>query len=298
MKHAAPLLFIACTALVGVAAAAPSTPLAPTDAAPTGPSYSFSHAEHLARDPEAKCVDCHDATVNDNGHPARRAAHCAQCHDDVPLVRPREEGAHLAIRFTHVPHATTECTSCHTRVAHNGSDAAPAHDEAHAEFSRIATSATCFACHGQSAGAPREQACTRCHGRDERTFPPDSHGAVWKQQHGKSVMALAPSSHGQSCTLCHKESSCKSCHRVDKPADHTVLWGERMHGVRASFDRQRCQTCHETGQCISCHRSTEPQNHRGAWKATHGLVARNQSDTTCQVCHRPSFCLDCHRGRK
>ncbi len=272
--------------------------------------YVFSHAEHAARDPASTCTDCHDASgaapagavaagtlgpwAPTAGRPALKTAHCTECHDEVPALAAREGRAALAVLFDHRPHKDAvagKCASCHVRGASD--------DERHVEHRLAAEPSMCFSCHQGSADAPREQACVMCHGRDQRQVEPRTHDALaWKRMHGASAMPFAPLPHGQSCVLCHRESSCKSCHRVEAPTDHTPVWEERTHGIVASFNRARCKTCHETGQCVGCHRTTEPKNHDASWKATHGLVARSRSDSSCQVCHRPSFCIDCHRGNK
>ncbi|OGQ17965.1 MAG: hypothetical protein A2138_23810 [Deltaproteobacteria bacterium RBG_16_71_12] len=254
----------------------------------------FSHVEHQQLEEPPGCIDCHDARATGVQAPWIKQATCIECHDEVPELAARARPRGLAVPFDHRPHADTACASCHLPSAPPA--AAPAGAPAAAEHRLGATSATCLACHERDAAAPREAACARCHQREQRRVAPASHGPSWRSQHANGAFALMPADHGASCTLCHRESACVACHRVERPRDHDGLWRTRLHGSAASWDRARCQTCHEPGQCIACHREEEPANHRGAWTAAHGLVARGKHDASCQACHRQTFCNDCHRG--
>jgi hypothetical protein len=247
----------------------------------------FSHADHKDTDDTLMCSDCHDAS---QARPALHVAKCQECHDELPAILSRTPTQHLSFPVDHRPHQAVSCASCHVRRDAPDDDKTPEHN-------LVVTSQSCFACHAGKERAPREQACITCHRRDERRERPESHATPWRRSHATSAMFQAPGSqHGQSCTLCHRESTCKTCHRVQAPRDHTATWSERTHGIVASFDSQRCKTCHESGQCVGCHRTTEPRNHSASWPSTHGLVARTKSDASCTTCHRPSFCVDCHRG--
>ncbi|MBI1945794.1 MAG: hypothetical protein HYS27_08865 [Deltaproteobacteria bacterium] len=256
----------------------------------------FSHVEHQELEQPPPCIECHDARAVGARAPWLREATCIECHDEVPAFSVRARVRGLSVPFDHRPHATSSCASCH--VASTPPIEPPAGAPPAAEHRLIATSATCFSCHERDAEAPREAACARCHEREQRRVKPDSHGATWQRQHARDAFALMPAEHGASCTLCHRESVCVACHRVERPRDHDGLWRTRLHGSAASWDRARCQTCHEPGQCVACHREEEPANHRGAWTSTHGLVARAKDDASCATCHRQTFCNDCHRGAR
>lgn len=277
---------------VAVAALACGAALAAADDA----VEPFSHAEHRELQQPPTCNDCHAARAPGARAPWLNDAACIDCHDEVPAFSPRPRAAGLAVPFDHRPHADAACASCH--VARTPPAPASSGAPAGAEHDLIATSASCFSCHETDAHAPREAACARCHQRQERRVKPDSHGPTWQLVHGGNAYALMATDHGASCTLCHRESACVACHRVERPRDHNGLWRVRLHGNAASWDRARCQTCHEPGQCVACHRVEEPTNHRGAWTSVHGLVARAKHDASCATCHRQTFCNDCHRGAR
>jgi hypothetical protein len=254
--------------------------------APSAPDVDFSHVEHLTREPDKSCLDCHDISKKTGAAPSWNRTACTRCHDAaVPGYMPRARGPLLGVAFSHGQHlAKVDCVACHKRT----NDDAP--------FTRPGKRA-CFSCHAKSSGdVPQEVACTSCHGQNQRAVKPPSHDSLWTRRHGVHADPFHAFDHGQACTLCHKENTCVSCHQTQKPRDHTALWRVRSHGSAAAWDSTRCKTCHETNQCISCHQSEAPRNHRGAWQATHGLVARSRGDASCLTCHRPASCVSCHAG--
>jgi len=263
---------------------------------PSAPYVDFSHAEHLARQPEKSCTDCHAVTAKTGATPAYKEKSCAHCHDEVPRYEPRARGQQLAAAFSHGDHvgqggsAYVDCVSCHAlRPPRKEPMGRPT-------FTKPGK-AECFACHQRVGGAvPQVTSCAACHGRDERRAKPKSHDVTWATRHGIHADPFHAFDHGQQCNLCHKENTCVGCHQSQTPRDHTALWRERGHGIAAAWDQTRCKTCHETNQCISCHSTNAPRNHRGSWTRTHGLVARGRGDTSCLTCHRPATCVSCHAG--
>jgi hypothetical protein len=272
---------LACASVLWLAGSATSTT--------SSHVVTFSHEDHLARTPEARCKDCHEVAKGAT-LPVVRWASCAQCHDETPTGASRRRGRTLGVVFEHDAHAKSlTCGACHAR--RSGEDAprlAPEHTRP--------SGPDCLSCHATRNVGPAPLACASCHGRDQRRTKPSSHDASWRRRHGAFAEPLAPAAHGQRCLDCHRESSCRGCHDVERPRDHTALWRVRGHGVAASWDRDRCKTCHQTASCTACHATTEPRSHGPTWRATHGLVARSRADTSCLTCHRPSTCLQCHQG--
>lgn len=258
----------------------------PSQSAPGVPPVDFSHVEHMTRQPDARCTDCHDVTRTTGAAPTWTATSCTYCHDDdIPAFAPRARGQQMAVAFSHGTHqARTGCLQCHEREGEDEAFTKP-------------TKQACFSCHSQAEGdVPPTTSCKSCHEQDQRRVAPRSHDVTWTKRHGIHADPFHDFEHGQACTLCHKENSCVGCHQTQAPRDHTALWRERTHGAFAAWDRNRCKTCHETNQCIRCHTTNAPRNHRGAWQATHGLVARSRGDQSCLTCHRPASCVQCHSG--
>ena len=274
---------------IALAAARPAAPRAPL----------FSHRQHL--DSGASCGDCHAAPAKGTGGgkgaagvkgsaPVLNRAACKDCHDaGAPVFRPRGPGRRgLALAFPHETHAAKlACAACHGGTQ---SDATPAPGP-------VLRPEQCFACHAARKVPVAETACARCHGVDERTVRPASHGAAWLMQHGPTSRFADVAPHGQSCAACHRDNSCTTCHKTQRPPGHTELFATRTHGVEADWDRDRCKTCHETSTCVRCHRTTQPLNHLGNWQAVHSLAAETQGNQYCAACHDASFCAACHAGR-
>lgn len=241
----------------------------------------FSHKLHLEQG--AACDTCHDA--DSRPVPALRADACRACHEEgAPAYRRADRPPFLA-SFPHAPHAAKlECRTCH---------AATADDLPREQRPRI-DHETCARCHREKKVVLAEAVCASCHGKDMRREKPASHSALWRENHGEQAGWLAQEEHGRDCSACHRRADCVSCHRLSRPRNHDALWGQRTHGLEASWDRESCKTCHESGSCVRCHKTTPPQNHTAAWSANHGPASQGAGNAHCAVCHNTGFCRTCH----
>lgn len=248
----------------------------------------FSHKKHA--DEGAECGDCHDSSSEGVLLPTKET--CGQCHDEDPVfgAKPAVSARKLIVKFPHVKHAESlECKSCHKAVSEESQKAGEA----------ILTFDKCKECHGENGVEISEKTCIKCHGVKMRHNSPTDHKKAWITRHGKESSWREFDDHGKECSLCHREQTCKNCHRLNKPTDHSGLWRIRLHGKDAEWDRGRCKTCHETGTCVNCHRTTRPNNHKGNWRFLHSKAAGGSSDT-CKVCHRiyEPQCAECHTKGK
>jgi len=243
----------------------------------------FSHELHLEEKDD--CMYCHMGWTGDQLRPDE--LFCSQCHDE-PMM-----GAQLSARarkmkipFRHSIHVrSTKCSLCHEDVeSDNIRGGEPTLEPAE-----------CFSCHKEKEVHTPESNCTVCHGENARVRKPSDHVEIWKRRHGEeSRWRRAFDEHGKDCRLCHGNDSCVTCHRRERPLDHTGLWRIRMHGKSAAWDRDRCKVCHESGWCIRCHQSTKPLNHAGAWGILHGRALNGAGASSCYVCHDPGWCKQCH----
>ncbi len=243
----------------------------------------FHHRVHL--DEGLECQDCHDVSRN---RPVLDREICTDCHDETPTgFRLPLRALRLPFQFLHVKHSRRfDCRTCHQGTV----------AEQQAAGRVMVEYGACMACH-RARGAPVVGTrCVQCHGEDRARVRPGDHRAGWLEQHGKESRWRSVKAHGKTCGQCHRTDTCRSCHRTRRPASHTALWRNRLHGLEAGWDRDGCKTCHETGTCVQCHRTTRPQNHAGSWLSVHPLVAGSVGNETCRVCHTPGFCTGCHEG--
>lgn len=256
---------------------------------------AFSHRVHV-EDQGLECLDCH-AGVEDSDDPGMPLLpQCQLCHDGLDEEKPPEErvetlfdeeGRFLArrasaldeeVRFSHVQHVgAMQCADCHRGIEQSeriGPEPALDMDG-------------CMACH-QERGLSQD--CAVCHTRIDQSWAPPSHELGWEKLHGPAARADLRTQVGR-CELCHQESTCIDCHRVEAPDDHNQLWRRRTHGISASVDRNRCLACHRTDYCDRCHRDTLPVSHVGSFGSP---VNRH-----CLGCHFPlqnEGCFVCHKS--
>ena len=256
----------------------------------------FSHALHVGEE-GLECVSCHEnAEVEETpGMPA--ADSCAVCHAELDAEKPPERqiaslfdaGVFRALRasrlddevhFAHLAHVTgvQDCGACHRDI-----------EESRAIDASVAVEMQdCQSCHAERA-LPND--CADCHSEIDADWAPPSHARDWKKLHGRACRRSDPQP-ADDCFLCHKDSTCAQCHRIEPPESHDVHFRLRGHAVLAQVDRAACATCHESATCDRCHAESLPVSHRGAsWGST-----RN---THCLTCHFPlqgEGCLTCHKG--
>ena len=257
--------------------------------------FAFSHRVHVV-DQGLDCVDCHRAWEKAENPGMPSAAQCALCHNELDAEKPDDhkvaslfvdkkfKTTHAIalsdeIVFSHLKHATrdNDCNVCHTGTKQN---------EVAAEEPAFSMD-SCTSCHEQRQA---KNDCEQCHVQIRADAKPANHSANWKRLHGRTVRACTGAT-ADRCELCHKETSCESCHMAETPESHTNYFRRRGHGIIASMDRQTCAACHTPDSCDRCHRDTQPQNHTGGWGAP--------SDRHCMVCHEPlrnETCFVCHKN--
>lgn len=139
---------------------------------------------------------------------------------------------------------------------------------------------------------------------------PDNHSVDWMTRHGEIARSDA-----DSCTNCHTERDCASCHdeKVAEPFSVHPPNFETLHAVDARARRGDCAECHTLENfCTDCHARTRdtssPQAsppprrdfHPDGWTDpnapnNHGVMAR-RNISECVTCHTESDCVSCHRG--
>lgn len=242
----------------------------------------FSHELHVGD--QSDCLCCHMRWATDQLRPDELL--CTPCHDEpMTGARLRAKARKMKIPFRHATHvSSTECRRCHRGIESDDIR----------EGEPTLEPADCFSCHKAEGVETPESNCTACHGEDERLRRPDDHGKLWKRRHGEESGWRVFDQHGRDCQICHGNDACVTCHRRERPMDHTGLWRLRTHGKAAAWDRDRCKVCHESGFCIRCHQNTRPLNHIGAWSLLHARALNGAGASSCYVCHAPGWCNSCH----
>jgi hypothetical protein len=155
---------------------------------------------------------------------------------------------------------------------------------------------TCFTCHGTTHGAQGALApasCDTCHTAGIAPVTVDHKQEAWV-----SFKGAGPALHGRAaterrlyCKMCHEQSFCDSCHRVEMP--HPAEWIQAGHRAEAPKERVACTMCHADPQfCNSCHHvSYDPV---ADWALRHKQVPQRDGAETCFECHTPTFCSECH----
>lgn len=281
--------------------AAPAAEAAkPVPAAPAA-RIAFDHQFHVGRG--AACLDCHEGAEKTAKAGMPSLEFCMDCHTEIDEKKPKEktiasfldasgkpQWSHVTaqagtIVFSHATHAAKkiDCKDCHKGI-----------EESKAVTKELFVDMdACTQCHAQKRA---KNECATCHSDAEGGgLKPDNHRRMWTTLHGQVVRRGAPETRAENCSLCHTESSCKSCHATEAPRDHSTSWRvDAGHGIAASLDRARCAACHTSDTCESCHSTVEPRNHRGGWGAP-----RNRH---CVGCHlplsrdEPGGCGVCHKG--
>ena len=144
----------------------------------------------------------------------------------------------------------------------------------------------------------------------ETALMPDNHQVAWLQRHGSIAR-----SQGATCSECHTERDCASCHdeKVAAPFSVHPPSFDTLHAVDARSRGSSCAECHSlTNFCTDCHIRSEitmrPEAspparrsvHPDGWTDpdspnNHGVEAR-QRITDCVSCHTEDDCVSCHTG--
>ena len=286
------------------------------------------------------CTDCHEFSAGERatfaGHDTCSICHdipedkvtdasCSMCHTrDDYSISPRLVVLNEEINFEHTVHLSAEvsCAECHPnpdRAPLRAGELMPlcmdCHEGPDLAFASIADS-------GLDEVSFRANECSVCHKElDLDTVPTHRHGVrlahdsphVWETLHGSESL-LDP----KFCAYCHiDQEDCATCHRITKPASHTLTWSRKMHGLQATWNRQSCSVCHEEESCMKCHSTTQPTSHRGSFDApqsTHCVQCHFPPENNCAICHEsidhltatptphdadggfPGDCVLCHPG--
>lgn len=260
---------------------------APAWAQSPGGVAVFSHHEHLLRERELKCTDCHDP---DHARPELKTAGCVKCHEPgQPLLTKYElktRSRRLTVAFPHQKHASAlACLSCHDRTA----------EDLQVHGSTVLAPEECVSCHREKQGPVKERECTRCH-----TEPFDL------PEHPEHIPFRLP----------HKAHSekifCGTCHREESHERGT-------HGELVVRSR-RCFACHteqkkgaQPGECVKCHGqevAVRPNARRLVAEFPHARHTGGTATLPCERCHElpggpaethgrilvtPGGCLGCHQ---
>ena len=142
----------------------------------------------------------------------------------------------------------------------------------------------CFECHGEG-GAP--VACDTCHAA--RLPAERIQTGVFSVTHGEDYLKTHGMGGTGTCSPCHAQSKCASCHGPGVPHPKDFV---NKHAVPAKSDGAQCTTCHVTAFCSDCHQVEMP--HPTEFVKSHGDLVEANSETTCRRCHDPADCTVCH----
>lgn len=292
----------------------------------------FDHRAHLAEracggpDQPAclNCTSCHTGAVSaehDAFAPPRVAA-CGACHPDAEqklnhALRPAVAAvpAGKRVLFSHSRHLAMgelngQCVKCHAGAV--GFSSGPP---------LFPPMATCLGCHQHRAEFDRGE-CLGCHTlSDLRKLQPVSfmaHDVGWMRRHPVDAR-----SSGATCTLCHAQTQCDSCHDATKRLGPAQVAPEQIdrnfvhrfdfvsrHALESRSQPGSCFTCHARTECDACHASRgvsasvrgaasphPPGWASGAVSNSHGPAARRDL-ASCAACHdqgAASNCVSCHK---
>jgi hypothetical protein len=265
-----------------------------TSLSQSGKPFGFNHKVHAKEGLE--CADCHTTweSADSPGMPVLQG--CVLCHEAIDQEKPPErqvtslfvgdeyKGQHVArlkdeVIFSHLKHASKpiECKACHKGIDENE----------YVDHSLAVGMTDCTTCHQQEKVAA---SCSTCHQRLREDVAPDSHLFQWKKMHGPTMRSHDTAT-VNNCSLCHEDSTCKTCHQAESPDNHNNFFRQRGHGLIARMDRQNCTACHRPDSCESCHQDTRPITHSGTFGGT--------QSNHCVGCHLPVQnveCFTCHKG--
>ncbi len=259
-----------------------ASPVAAGAAVEARDHLSFSHASHVPR-LDGDCVRCHSGVRDETAGAVLRPkmATCLACHAHQDQFDPE------ACDTCHVD-LETEDVLPSSHVVHDG-------DWLVEHGTRAAGAGDfCATCHTESS-------CASCHGVTTAALPsrmafddPDGsiHRSGFASRHSDEARA-APGT----CTSCHEESSCKTCHdreglTASGLSPHGPGWvgitsAENEHGRAARLDPAECASCHSgDGEqlCVSCHAvgGVGGNPHPVGWSSEQPLEGR-----PCRQCHVP-----------
>lgn len=255
----------------------------------------FSHFLHI-EEIELTCMDCHSqATKGNFGMPSHdncvdchselietkdiRKKTCGFCHQDENLYRIGEEAPPKRTSrgiFFHSEALSGLCQECHEKILAE-----------EVKISRLMSRDDVVRVREKSHTSGRP--CVECHKDLTPQTMPETHQTNWKKRHG-----VYANDKDYTCSICHEESTCRTCHQIEAPDSHNTLWVLNTHGIEGAWNRQNCQVCHLDDFCFGCHSETKPRSHNAQWARLHGLTAPT-SFSNCKVCHQKEECQACHQ---
>lgn len=273
----------------------------------------MNHKIHAEND--VACSACHSVDSNTRfmtfkGHDA-----CSECHDqvkssnkeDCKICHTNSEGKTALrkninlsplVNFDHKTHVEggVKCIQCH--ISANIEKSVFGNN-------MIPRMETCVECHKDRKIADTDD-CSTCHVDGYERIRPADHTPFWFRNHGRGLDSVMRE---KSCNICHTKklgNDCLSCHRREKPKNHTIGWRVRSHAQYAQINRESCVTCHTQGECIACHTTNEPFSHTGFWGAPYNRHCINCHVTggdfsgasgiqnNCTFCHRQGTIVSRH----
>jgi hypothetical protein len=185
-----------------------------------------------------------------------------------------------------------ECSDCH-----KSEGIAPNHDSDWVRGHRVLAGKggnNCKECHEQSF-------CLDCHsgggtGDDlavenfRRDYKPKSHRSDFMEIHPLKAL-----DNPQTCTRCHDQKYCTSCHSKFKRNDLQFQSHRRQFKDIQLTNAGPKHEIFNTSQCQTCHPGGLVPSH--TWSSEHGREARRNLQA-CQTCHADGdVCLTCHSAR-
>lgn len=251
---------------------------------------NFPHGPHIEQ--EIECDACH--SIEPEGITMPSVETCTMCHDieeDEAYNRCKE--CHDAVGFKLTNDKLDLLVSHQDEFDSRIPDSIKELQYKHAEFWQ--DSSECLLCHGnltnakgstvdnipsmEVAMAVHEEKgfsndCQVCHSEINEWTAPSNHDSSWDRIHGQVAIIQGK----QDCLMCHQESTCQTCHSIEKPRNHTSLFRHKTHGVLASFDRSKCLACHRNDQCTVCHQASADPIPAASY---------HTPDASCLTCHSP-----------
>lgn len=238
--------------------------------------YGFDTEATAGMPTYGSCLPCHGPADFRESYPFEKEI---QAHD--PELGFEAAPRVFDLKFSHATHRQEglqlDCSECHVELD----------SVLRSSRTRGPRPETCRECHREH-GVAFE--CSLCHETLRRDVMPPSHaGSTWRRNHGQLVALGQTHGHEEDCFLCHSQSDCDSCHRIEKPMDHTEFFRIRGHGLQVSIRRERCMACHRESFCVRCHQETVPRSHNASWggrQSNHCLSCHESlGETGCSVCH-------------
>lgn len=202
------------------------------------------------------------------------AERCLSCHSKMQV--PGTQGSR-GLLIDHVQCTSgTECVECHSPTAHGTATTWP----------RTPRMESCYDCHGVT---NKVTDCDSCHAprREEQRVEAGTfsvtHGPEWETTHGMGDMG--------SCSACHEQEKCVSCHGPGVPHPGDFIETHAEYSVQPTA---QCTACHLQSFCDSCH--AYPMPHDQQFILGHSDIVEKDGEDRCVSCHDKVDCATCHES--